>query len=1083
MNLQQKLTAWQKLQDEDMVAGWHMLIFLMKEAVNTGGSGKANLTLAMGPDEVWELNIENFVLFPDNMLKQLEKNKKQIQEYFKNINAQVDMSPPNPVVGRKALEKWLDKIGLKNWVVDLMDHLTTSIATGKAQFTRKGFSLQIPGPGFTEPVGNPKGRKKAKFMKTRRKKYFGDVGGDFRVYKDKLVAQGYYSFDDFYKAIKDCFGSEWQPKVFPDYGMDYKFRDEHERAFKQLKAQIDADKCGKPPIGTDDEKEPEKPEEPEKEAPTVDTEASGLFTSPRHASVRIVPKSDTLVYGEQDPLGIYGKEIPIVSVSLNKFIVEKFGYEGGWEEYKQKNKDDLTGKTIIQRKDGSRVEFDKPGEWVFQEGDKIISKPTLWPFHVYFAYEERNKLSKKSPDASKNIFIQTRQENLNFLKRFPDLMRETTYKFVFSSMIKTLKDRFNSELDINDIDNFKIEYEELTPEDRKEAQDKVIKTVKEIKGFIETKIKETFGDEWNDFINAQVVTKEGSEIANVLAKRYAIYGLHQSPPGAIYGFLEGELDADGRPRDASTGGVIRQMLLNPPEKLSSEGQRLVNHIRNKAGGNEEGKKEKGELQYLPKVGEKDVFTPAGLQVFLSKGIKINFEEEPYEWVGSSSRVGAPGEVPEGTRKLSLDLVSEGNHIMGIHSGDGILNTLRKLGAAPEVSFMGYVAFIPNKNLAFTQAENIFFKRIGIDTKPGIKFNPYKNSYNTSDGKRPDPYRDGSRVSLTPARIDNQEPEPVVQPQSQDSENDQPKNLAKKSVRRVVKKPKQDKKPEPLTKDIWWGPLMQFEGTENISLKRKKRGWAHKNTHKQLMSLSSAVSNKKGNLAGTKWFVEDISREINGKKYVSMGGHKSHSIGLDYDISIPTLDEKGASIWTNKESKSVPWGFVETKVDNINIPAVVDFFRHAYRSGVHKIFSDRKIINAVVSALKKYAEGPPVGPPDQANRFGEAYYKSIESFGKVTAEEINWFANNIKHLGGHHKHFHVRVAQDTTPTGKSVYIGGKRGRYVLKASRYYNPKAVARAKNLNESRASLKNYLSESLNNIIKDLKEGYSNELENKKIQ
>ena len=360
MNLQQKLTAWQKMQDEDMTFGWHILIFMLKEGVN-GLNYKANLDITGGPDGDWAISIKDFPIFPEKMRQQLQGNEEKIQEYFKNINAQVDMSPPNPVVGRAALTKWLSKIGLENWVVGLMDHLTRAIASGKAQLNRKkDFSLQIPGPGFDEPIGSPKGRKKAKFMRSRRKKYFGDVEGDFRVYKDKLVAQGYYSFDDFYKAIKDCFGAEWQPKVFPDHGMDYKFRDEHERAFKMLKVQIDADKCGKPPVGTEEE-EPEKPKEPEKDIPTVDTKESGLFTSPRHASVRIVPESDTLVYGEQDPLDIYGKEIPIVSVSLNKFIKEKFGYEGGWEEYKQKHRLEITRKTIIQRKDGSRVEFEKSG--------------------------------------------------------------------------------------------------------------------------------------------------------------------------------------------------------------------------------------------------------------------------------------------------------------------------------------------------------------------------------------------------------------------------------------------------------------------------------------------------------------------------------------------------------------------------------------------------------------------------------------------------------------------------------------------------------------------------------------------------
>ena len=34
-------------------------------------------------------------------------------------------------------------------------------------------------------------------------------------------------------------------KMPSDYGMDYKFRDEHERAFDALVKQLDADACGK----------------------------------------------------------------------------------------------------------------------------------------------------------------------------------------------------------------------------------------------------------------------------------------------------------------------------------------------------------------------------------------------------------------------------------------------------------------------------------------------------------------------------------------------------------------------------------------------------------------------------------------------------------------------------------------------------------------------------------------------------------------------------------------------------------------------------------------------------------------------
>ena len=113
-----------------------------------------------------------------------------------------------------------------------------------------------------------KGRKKAKFIVTGNEDFLGDSEGNFKHYEQKFLNEmGICSFDEFYDAIEDCFGPEWQDKVLAKHGMDYYFRDEHERAYKILLINEDEGTCptdpenkDKPPIlDPDYEPETEKP--------------------------------------------------------------------------------------------------------------------------------------------------------------------------------------------------------------------------------------------------------------------------------------------------------------------------------------------------------------------------------------------------------------------------------------------------------------------------------------------------------------------------------------------------------------------------------------------------------------------------------------------------------------------------------------------------------------------------------------------------------------------------------------------------------------------------------------------------------
>jgi len=223
----------------------------------------------------------------------------------------------------------------------------------------------------------------------------------------------------------------------------------------------------------------------------------------------------------------------------------------------------------------------------------------------------------------------------------------------------------------------------------------------------------------------------------------------------------------------------------------------------------------------------------------------------------------------------------------------------------------------------------------------------------------------------------------------------------------------------------------------------------------------------------------------------MGNHKSHSVGLDVDISIPLTKGEKTSI-KRKKPGSKWWRFKSYKrggsVADYDIPAIIDFARHAYRAGVHRIFWDRKGKKLMMQVLNNW-----YNKVESAQRT-----KSIEAFGVIGKDEYDWIRKNVKHIAGHSGHFHVRIAQDTQRKRivqkfkfrkKNRKTGELEDREVKNSSRaYWNPKAVDRARKFSKSlqedasRGDLANFINESLNKLVQEIKEGKVHELENKTL-
>ena len=548
-----------------------------------------------------------------------------------------------------------------------------------ARAPKKVFSFEIPGPGFDEPLGNPKGRKKSKFMVTRRKKYFGDVSGDFRVYEQKLLEVGIDSFDAFYKALIDCFGEKWLPATgLQKYGMDYKFRDEHEGAFKMWLANKEQDKCpkktGKAPIKPGKPEAPAKPEEIEfdfEDDPGVVTPPDNvLLTSPLHASCRIHEASNTLTYGEHDPLGIYGSKIRVKKVNLNETINEIFGYSGGWREYKEKNLKDLKKKTIILKGDGRRVEFDKPQDYTYEKGDRVVQSATLWPFHVHFAFLEFTETTR---DEKENNYVATMhfatKKGQEYYKKFPKLFVNTVKSF----------------------------YGDQLSDEQKE------------------KLARSFENYEQDFLSHLTVFDENDPNFKSLTKRLALFGLRQK-----WGTLGG----------GKTGHVnpVQRAIANPPEGIINKNviRRLVREQRKR--------QEKG---FGDDVMDLSVYSAKTGKPF---SIHKSFFEDSDLFDSKFSRFVEGGGFSPWAKKLSLgsptvalwEEISLFLPQYGWVTNPGV-NPNWESAKGPRRGRGVIILLMPQKSEAFTPAEKILLKRLGVNENTTLRYNPFTNKYNTRSG--------------------------------------------------------------------------------------------------------------------------------------------------------------------------------------------------------------------------------------------------------------------------------------------------------------------------------------------------------------
>ena len=254
----------------------------------------------------------------------------------------------------------------------------------KPEEKTKVFSLEIVNASGKR---NPKGRKIAKFIR----KYKG--------YDKKMMAAGYYNFDDFYDDIEKCF-AEWQDEYLPDHGMDYIFGPEHEFALENIEKIKRERKCpsetGEAPPGA---------EEAPGESPEITAPADEVVPGKedwyrneqgkQHPSIRIIAHQNKLIYAEKDPLGLLKKQ----EFDLDGIINEMFGYTEGWVEYKRENRDDLTKSVTVIRKDSDDIETIKnPQDVNLRTGDEIVSAPTLHPFHVAFALREFKEAAEKAKE-------------------------------------------------------------------------------------------------------------------------------------------------------------------------------------------------------------------------------------------------------------------------------------------------------------------------------------------------------------------------------------------------------------------------------------------------------------------------------------------------------------------------------------------------------------------------------------------------------------------------------------------------------------------------------------------------------------
>jgi len=314
-------------------------------------------------------------------------------EMLRELESRIALFPAPDFTKEKnvplAVSEWLERAwpqgalgyidSLEGWIKDSIRKGTLKMGMAVTDQVPTSFSLEID----ASKGRNSKGRKKAKFIR----KYKG--------YDKEMMAAGYYSFDDFYDDIEKCF-EKWQDDYLSDYGMDYIFGPEHKFALENINKIKSQRQC---PSETG--QAPPKPEGKPEELPpggplTATVDPGGKFKEDwyrskegkQHPSIRINSRTNTLIYAERDPLGLQKKQ----QFNLNEIVNELFGYTGGWAEYKKENIDDLTRPVTVKRADAENPEDydfrEKPQDAELEKGDKIVSAPTLHPFHVAFALRE-----------------------------------------------------------------------------------------------------------------------------------------------------------------------------------------------------------------------------------------------------------------------------------------------------------------------------------------------------------------------------------------------------------------------------------------------------------------------------------------------------------------------------------------------------------------------------------------------------------------------------------------------------------------------------------------------------------------------
>ena len=443
----------------------------------------------------------------------------------------------------------------------------------------------------------------------------------------------------------------------------------------------------------DVEKPEEEPEEKKKEKKKADKKTvSGkdiFITTPQHASVRINEAADTLTYGEYDPLGLYKSPI---KMPLNKTIKDIFGYEGGWKEYKRENLEDITKKTIVIRKDGTRVEADKPQNLKREEGDRLVQSATLWPFHVYFAFKEYAE-SPAEKNSYKHVYYQDNVEAREFLKTFADRFR---------AAVVTYFKKNNKHLTTNQV------IEEMR---KKGITEKVEFSLSGLSSFLK---------------HQEVLTRE-SKYYKILSKRIGVFGVQKNW-------------FDDKKEGARGGSPFMTVIENPPEKISNadiinvlmtQGLRTITSIsslrQNTIVFSPDGK---SKLYHDSRKTYSEIKS-SGEEMFPRVATFSASESEPYTLYD-----------PYEGRNISTPVLGLS---FALRDFAPHWDFLQQNGLKVPKINMGTVLLLPENDEAFTEAEKVLFTRLGVNKNTSLEFDVIDNKYNTPSGAFESPFATNAKI--------------------------------------------------------------------------------------------------------------------------------------------------------------------------------------------------------------------------------------------------------------------------------------------------------------------------------------------------